>query len=54
MISIRAVQVNIFALTLSSLYASAPDLGTKYQKDPVLICYSSGCESRPGFVSAYI
>ena len=50
MISIRAVQVNIFALTLSSLYASAPnasapDLGTKYQKDVVLICYTSTCAS---------
>ena len=45
MISIRAVQVNIFALTLSSLYASAPDLGTKYQRDVVLICYTSACAS---------
>ena len=53
MISIRAVQVNIFALTLSSLYASAPDLGTRYQPNVVLICYTSACASQPGFVSAY-
>ena len=58
MINIRAVQVNIFALTLSSLYASAPsasapDLGTKYQRDVVLICYSPDCASQSGRVSAY-